>query len=260
MTRRRLDGELVRRHLVESRAAAQRAIAAGRVLVDGIPAPKPATLVSGDASLRLVESEHPFVGRGGLKLDAALEAFAVDVAGMSCLDAGASTGGFTDCLLQRGASHVVAVDVGYGQLAWSLRSDPRVKVVERTNVRLADLETLGAPFDIVVADLSFISLRLVAEQLSIAAGRGPLILLVKPQFEVGKERVGKGGIVTEASDHRDAIIGVVEAYRSLGRHLAGVIESPITGAKGNREFLVHLASDGPDVGLDAIEAAVGGES
>ncbi|NNC74270.1 MAG: TlyA family RNA methyltransferase [Acidimicrobiia bacterium] len=259
MTRRRLDGELVRRQLVESRAAAQRAIASGLVVVDGVPDPKPATLVADTASLKLVEPEHPFVGRGGLKLEAALTSFAVDVAGWRCLDAGASTGGFTDCLLQRGAASVVALDVGYGQLAWSLRTDQRVTVVERTNVRLVDVESLGAPFDLVVADLSFISLRLVSAQLVAAAGTGPLILLVKPQFEVGKDRVGKGGIVTDSTDQREAIKDVVDAYRELGRGLAGVVESPITGAKGNREFLIYLGEATGDIGDQVIDTVVGGE-
>lgn len=209
----------------------------------------------------LVESEHPFVGRGGLKLDHALEVFGVDVAARTALDAGASTGGFTDCLLQRGARSVVAVDVGYGQLHWKLRSDPRVVVVERTNVRLADPEVLGAPFQIVVADLSFISLRAVLRVLArCGAADTDWVLLVKPQFEVGRERVGAGGIVTDVSARVEAVLDVVGAAGREGLVAVGVTSSPITGASGNVEFLLHLRREGEAMTPDAVKAIVEGSS
>lgn len=219
--------------------------------------PKPSTMIGETVGVKIVEPDHPYVGRGGMKLAAALDEFAIDVTGMRCLDAGASTGGFTDCLLQRGAVSVTAVDVGYGQLAWKLRSDPRVEVVERTNIRHADVEELGAPFDLVVADLSFISLRLVAPQL-VGAARDDIVLLVKPQFEVGKDAVGRGGIVDDPELHRQSVVEVAAAYAALGRGLAGITPSPITGAKGNREFLIHLrvGGSGDERDIEAMTASV----
>ena len=192
----------------------------------------------GDCEIRVKEMPK-YVGRGGLKLEKALDAFAFDPAGKIALDAGASTGGFTDCLLQAGAESVVALDVGYGQLHWRLRSDPRVTVVERTNIRTADLDGYGAPFDIVVADLSFIGLSLVAPHLAAALGRpGDLVVLVKPQFEVGKDQVGKGGIVRDPDLHRAAIGSVVAAFGEVGVGMQGGVASPVTGTKGNQEFLL----------------------
>lgn len=231
--------ELVRRKLVSSRAAARRAIDDGLVRVGGIAVPKAATLVDATDPVSMVAPPEPFVGRGGLKLDAALDVFGVDVSEKRAIDVGASTGGFTDCLLQRGASRVVAVDVGYGQLHWTLRRDPRVTVVERTNIRTADAANLGAPFDVVVADLSFISLRLVAPQLAGLGGPGSdWVLLVKPQFEVGRDRVGRGGIVRDPAVHRDAIESAVGGLEGAGVGAVDVIPSPITGAAGNKEFLL----------------------
>lgn len=188
-----------------------------------------------------IEGPPPrFVGRAGEKLDAALDAFRVDVRGRSAIDVGASTGGFTDCLLQRGATRVVAVDVGYGQIHSRLRDDDRVDVVERTNIRHADPKQLGAPFDLVVADLSFISLALVAGNLaSLGGDDADWVLLVKPQFEVGKELVGKGGIVRDPATHALAIEQAARALDENGIGVVGVTASPITGAEGNREFLVH---------------------
>jgi 23S rRNA (cytidine1920-2'-O)/16S rRNA (cytidine1409-2'-O)-methyltransferase len=238
-TRRRLDAELVRRRLVPSRSAARDAITAGRVEIEGVVSPKPSTLVAAEATVRMVGDGPRFVGRGGLKLEAALDGFGIDVAGRTALDVGASTGGFTDCLLQRGAARVVALDVGYGQLDWALQSDPRVTAVDRTNYRHADLGALGAPFDVVVVDVSFISLGTVSEQLRASGGEATdYVALVKPQFEVGKGDVGKGGIVRDPGLHFAALVAVVDQLAANGLGARGVLPSPITGAKGNREFLL----------------------
>lgn len=243
MTRRRLDVELVRRGLADSRTEARAAIEAGRVAIDGRPATKPATLVSDSSDLRSTEPEETWASRGAHKLLGALEAFEIDVAGTRCLDAGASHGGFTDVLLRRGAASVAAVDVGYGQLLWRLRNDPRVAVHERTNLRHADPASLGAPFDLVVADLSFISLCTVAQVL-VACG-GPAcnyVLLVKPQFELGKGRVPRGGVVVDQGDREEAVESVVECFVQQGLQKRGVIPSPITGAKGNQEYLLWMSN------------------
>lgn len=214
-------------------------IAAGEVEVGGVPQPKPATLVDDADGIRLRLGGPGYVSRGGKKLAAALEAFEIDVAGRRALDVGASTGGFTDCLLQRGAKSVAALDVGYGQLDWKLRTDERVTVIERTNFRHADPAALGAPFDVVVADVSFISLGTLAPALRAAGGSATdYILLVKPQFEVGKDQVGRGGIVRDPDLHRDAIESVAAALQRAGVGLRSAVASPIAGAKGNREFLV----------------------
>jgi 23S rRNA (cytidine1920-2'-O)/16S rRNA (cytidine1409-2'-O)-methyltransferase len=256
-TRRRLDTELVHRKLVPSRSAAQDAIAAGRVELDGVIRPKASTLVAPGVSVRLVGEGPRYVGRGGQKLEAALDRFDIDVAGRQALDVGASTGGFTDCLLQRGASRVVAVDVGYGQLAWRLRSDPRVETVDRTNIRHADLEGLGAPFDVVVVDLSFISLRTVAAALRSAGAAGTdYVMLVKPQFEVGKDQVGRGGIVRDPELHRAAIVAVASGLEDHGLGAQGAVPSPITGAKGNREFLLWCKTAPAAVSHIELEAVI----
>lgn len=208
--------------------------------------------------MTVAEAARRFVSRGGDKLDAALDVFGIDVAGVVALDAGASTGGFTDCLLSRGARHVIAADVAYGQLDWRLRTDPRVTVMERTNVRSLDLEE---PVDLVVADLSFISLATVADALVGAAREhAPLVLLVKPQFEAPRSSVPRGGVVTDTLVWRSAVRSVVDAYRARGCGLRGVAPSPLPGPKGNREFFVHLVrggdGDGRDDAIDrAIEAA-----
>jgi len=254
--RRRLDAELVRRGLVGSRAEAAEAIAAGLVAVDGRTASKPATLVAAEAPVELTGGVRRYVSRGGEKLEAALDRFSVDPSGLDCLDAGASTGGFTDCLLRHGARRVVAVDVGYGQLAWTLRSDPRVHVLERTNVR--DLRQEVLPFEpsLVVADLSFISLRTALPPLTGAVpAEAAFVLLVKPQFEVGREDVGRGGVVRDPAAWRRALDGLVEAAGSAGAGLHGVMPSPLLGPAGNVEFLVHLARGEPDDSVD-LDAAV----
>lgn len=240
MARRRLDAELVRRGLVASRTAAQEAVAAGLVTVGGRPATKPATLVAAGEALHVEGELRPFASRGGEKLDAALERFAVDVAGRECLDAGASTGGFTDVLLRAGARHVVAVDVGYGQLAWDLRTDDRVTVFERTHVRDLTPEVLATAPEIVVADLSFISLAAAAPALvGVAAAGATFVLLVKPQFEAGRDAVGRGGVVRDPAAWGAAIRRVMEALDGLGVGSLGVMASPRRGPAGNVEFFVH---------------------
>ena len=247
----------MRRKLVPNRAAAHEAIAAGRVEVGGVPLPKPATLVSPESRLRLQTAGDSYVGRGGVKLEAALAAFSIHVDGARALDVGASTGGFTDCLLRHGASAVIALDVGYGQLAWSLRVDERVTVIERTNFRHADAEAIGAPFDIVVADLSFISLRTVAAALfAVGAADSDYILLVKPQFEVGKDEVGKGGVVRDSALHVSVLEKVASELADVGIGLRRAVPSPLTGAKGNREFFVWGRIGARELDSDEIERVV----
>ena len=239
--RRRLDQEMVSRGLVESRSEAQRLISDNRVLVAGSVAQKASRQV---APFEPVVVEGPparFVGRGGEKLDHALDAFGLDVAGVRALDAGASTGGFTDCLLQRGAAHVVAIDVGHGQLHERLRGDERVTNLERCNVRTATIDTIGGAVDLVVADLSFISLALVVPPLVAMCNPGrPMVLLVKPQFEAGRAEVSRGkGVVTDPAVHERVRAEVGDALASVGCSVHGWTTSPITGADGNTEFLVH---------------------
>jgi 23S rRNA (cytidine1920-2'-O)/16S rRNA (cytidine1409-2'-O)-methyltransferase len=262
VARRRLDAELVRRGLATSRTEAQAAVRDGLVLVGGRTAGKPSTLVDPAEPLQLVGAARRFVSRGGEKLEAALDGFGIVVTGRRALDAGASTGGFTDCLLQRGASHVVAADVGYGQLAWPLREDPRVTVLERTNVR--DLRPESLPFapEIVVADLSFISLRLVVDALAaIAAVDAELVLLVKPQFEAGRDGVGPGGVVREPGRWAEAIRGVADAAATAGLQALDVVASPVRGPAGNVEFLLRATKapgGGPAAGLDVDGALAAG--
>lgn len=239
-TRRRLDTELVRRKLVASREEAQRAVEAGLVLVGGAPAMKASRMVGADEPVTLAGPAARFVSRGGEKLDAALERFGVDVADVLALDAGASTGGFTDCLLQRGAAQVVAVDVGYGQLHEKLRKDPRVYVVERTNIRRFRLD---APADVVVADLSFISLRTAAPALvgDNAKPGADVVLLVKPQFEAGKAEADKGrGVIRDPAVWRRVLVEVRSALTEHGAAMMDVMVSPLQGADGNVEFLAHV--------------------
>ena len=239
--RRRLDAELVRRGLAASRTQARAQIESGRVLVGGAPARKAARQVdSGEAVV--IEGDPPrFVGRGGEKLAGALELFGLDPARCRALDAGASTGGFTDCLLQHGAAQVVALDVGHGQLHERIRREPRVVAMERTNLRHVDPEELG-PFDVVVTDLSFISLtKVMAVLLGCCAPGGWLVLLVKPQFEAGRQEVSRGrGVITDPSEWRGALERVVSSAELLGGEVAGLGVSPLRGGDGNVEFLLHL--------------------
>jgi 23S rRNA (cytidine1920-2'-O)/16S rRNA (cytidine1409-2'-O)-methyltransferase len=239
--RRRLDLELVRRGLATSRTQAQHDIAAGRVLVGGAVAAKPTRLV-GPAEAIVVQGPGPrFVSRAGAKLDAALDRFDVGVTGRRVLDAGASTGGFSDCLLQRGAAEVIAVDVGYGQLHERVAGDARVRVVDRTNVRALDIALVGEPVDLVTADLSFISLRLVLDALfGVLRPGGTLVALVKPQFEAGRAVVARGrGIVVDPGVWRTVLDEVVSACAARGATIMGVMASPITGTDGNVEFLIR---------------------
>lgn len=235
----------MRRGLVTSRDRAQEAIDAGRVVVGGAPAEKASRLVDAGEPIRLIGPGPRFVSRGGDKLDAALDAFQVDVTGKRVLDAGASTGGFTDCVLQRGAAHVEAVDVGRGQLHERLRADGRVSVHERTNLRTVDPDLIGGLVDLVVGDLSFISLRTVADNL-LAACRpgGDLVLLVKPQFEAGREEASRGrGVITDPTVWHRTLFEVGTALEQRRAAIMGVMVSPLRGAEGNVEFLLHAVSE-----------------
>ena len=238
----RLDQALVERGLAPSRARAQSLILAGVVRVDGELADKAGRAVAAGARIEVIGPDHPWVSRGGVKLAAALDAFGVDPAGKRCLDAGASTGGFTHVLLERGAAQVVAVDVGRGQLDWRLATDPRVIVMDGVNVRLLSPADVPGPFAVVTVDVSFISLRLVLPTLAaVLAPDGDLVALVKPQFEAGREQVGKGGVVRDPGVREAAIVAVIEAAAALGLACRGRIPSPIAGPAGNVEELVHLA-------------------
>jgi 23S rRNA (cytidine1920-2'-O)/16S rRNA (cytidine1409-2'-O)-methyltransferase len=255
----RLDAELVRRGLARSREQAGELVAAGRVTVAGQRAAKAATQVRRDAPISIADTGEPgYVSRGGHKLAGALAVFSplgLVVAGRPCLDAGASTGGFTDVLLRAGAAHVVAADVGYGQLAWSLRTDPRVTVLDRVNVRA--LENVTPVPGLVVADLSFISLTLVLPALvACAAPDADFVLLVKPQFEVGKGRVGSGGVVREAADRADAVRRVAGAASGLGLGVLGVTASPLPGPAGNVEYFVWLRRGAPPLEDNQLERAI----
>lgn len=261
--RLRLDAELVRRSMARSREQAREMIEAGRVSVNGHRAAKPATAVSVDADLVVrpaASGEAEFASRGGHKLAGALEVFVpggLVVADRRCLDAGASTGGFTDVLLRAGAREVVAVDVGYGQLAWDVRNDPRVLVFDRTNIRDLTPELIGGPVDLVVGDLSFISLRLVLPaMLGVMAPDGDLALMVKPQFEVGREALGKGGVVREPALRTQAVVDVAGAAAALGWGAHAVTTSPLPGPSGNIEYFLWLRRGAARVDADAIASEV----
>jgi 23S rRNA (cytidine1920-2'-O)/16S rRNA (cytidine1409-2'-O)-methyltransferase len=253
----RLDELLVARGLAESRSQAQRLILAGEVTVDDRMLDKAGHLVPEDAEVRIAASLR-YVSRGGLKLEHALDVFKVDPAGRVCADIGASTGGFTDCLLQRGASRVYAIDVGYGQLAWSLRQNTRVISIERANIR--HLENLPEPVHLAVIDVSFIGLGLVLPRVAaLLVPDGQVVALIKPQFEVGKGQVGKGGVVREPALHRYAITKVLNEAVSMGLSPTGVTRSPITGPAGNVEFLAQLqlgASPPDDAIIEAWSRSV----
>ncbi len=270
MARRRLDSELVRRDLAESRTAAKHLVEDGRVLVKGIPAQKPASQVdAGDSIVVLPPKEGvEYVSRGAHKLLGALDAFEdllgpQAIEGARCLDAGASTGGFTQVLLENGAASVLAVDVGYGQLAWQLREDPRVEVLERTNIRHLTRDQVGEEPAIVVGDMSFISLTKVLDNLVDVAPNATMMLMVKPQFEVGKGKVPSGGVVRNQEDIRGAVLAVARYAESLGLKVWGVAPSPLPGPAGNVEYFLLLAppsfSENPvegDALVDAVERAV----
>jgi 23S rRNA (cytidine1920-2'-O)/16S rRNA (cytidine1409-2'-O)-methyltransferase len=237
----RLDCAVVARGLAESRQRAQALILAGAVLVNDRPVDKAGSLISADAEIRIRGEENPYVSRGGLKLRGALDSFALSVQGLVALDVGASTGGFTDCLLQAGAVKVYALDVGYGQLAWKLREDSRVVSIERTNIRYYDGREIAEAIGIAVIDASFISLRLVIPPVLGLIEEGAAILaLVKPQFEVGKGEVGKRGVVRDPALHERVIEETASFCRELGLDVLGSCSSPLTGPAGNREFFLHL--------------------
>lgn len=260
--RTRLDQRLLEEGLVESRERARGLILAGQVRVDGQRVDKPGTVVPSAAAVTIVGPKHPFVGRGGVKLRAALDTFDIAVKDKVCVDVGAGTGGFTDCLLQAGAARVIAVDVGHGHLHERLRHDPRVVLLERLNVRNLTLHHLPAAPDLVVIDVAFISLTLVFPVIiDLLSPSGEVVALVKPQFEVGKGQVGKGGVVRDARKHAAAIHRVTDIARKLGMVVRGICPSPIVGMKGNREFFVHVmkpsaVSEGADDIDRLIEEAV----
>jgi 23S rRNA (cytidine1920-2'-O)/16S rRNA (cytidine1409-2'-O)-methyltransferase len=243
----RLDKLLVERGLVPSRERAQALILAGKVLVNEQKIVKSGASVESDVNVRLLGEDLKFVSRGGLKLERALEHWHIDVTGLVCMDVGASTGGFTDCLLQRGAARVIAIDTGYGQMDFRLRQDSRVRLLEKTNARYLTREAVGEYVSFVAMDVSFISATLVLPAVVASAFPGAearsapcrLVVLVKPQFEAGRDEVGKGGIVRDEKAHRDAVERVRQCVVQLGAKTTGTTESPITGAEGNREFLLY---------------------
>jgi 23S rRNA (cytidine1920-2'-O)/16S rRNA (cytidine1409-2'-O)-methyltransferase len=245
-TRMRLDALLVHKGLVESREKARRLILAGQVDVGGHGAPKAGSMVNVDTDVRVIGPDHPWVSRGGLKLAHALEVFGIDPTGMLAIDIGASTGGFTDVLLQSGARHVVSIDVGHGQLHWKLRQDPRVTVIEGANARhltRADVPDLGPGAGLIVIDVSFISLALIFPVVPpLLAPDGQVVALVKPQFEAGRQDVGKKGVVTRPEVHERVVAQVTAAAAEVGLERRGLAESPITGAQGNKEFLMLLGT------------------
>jgi len=239
--KKRLDQLLVERNLTETRQRARSVIMAGLVRVGGAVVDKPGRMVDSTAFVDLLGPNHPYVSRGGLKLEAALKAFSIAVQGLTILDVGASTGGFTDCLLQHGAKRVLAVDVGYGQLAWSLRNDPRVVVLERTNIRHLSTLTIEEDIDGAVIDTSFISLRIVVPAtLRHLREKSFLLALIKPQFEAGKGMAGKGGVIRDVELQKRVVAELVEFFTRIGLEVLGTMESPITGAKGNREYFAYL--------------------
>lgn len=241
----RLDMLLVQRGLCESRSKAQAVIMSGQVFVDGQKCDKAGTSVDEEAQIEVRGNHCPFVSRGGLKLEKALRDFGVDPTGYVCSDSGASTGGFTDCLLQKGAKKVFAIDVGYGQLAWSIRTDPRVVCMERTNIRYVTPEDLGEPLDLSVVDVSFISLKIVLPAIrNLLKPTGQVLCLIKPQFEAGKDKVGKKGVVRDPAIHAEVLENFVALAHELGMTLRNLTFSPVKGPEGNIEFLGHLSMEG----------------
>ncbi len=239
--KQRLDQALLQKGLVQSRQRGRALIMAGKVLVNDQVRDKPATAVSGDYRIVLKVRDIPYASRGGLKLEKALQTYHINVNGLHCLDVGASTGGFTDCLLQHGADRVYAVDVGYGQLAWKLRQDPRVIVIERTNIRYMPADALPCSVDLVSIDVSFISLKIVVPVVLKFMKKDAVILaLIKPQFEVGKGKVGKGGVVRDPNLHDTVITELTDFFSHSGLACKPVLPSPLTGPKGNREFIILL--------------------
>ena len=242
--KKRLDVLLTEQGYAESRSKAQAIIMSGLVYVDGQKADKPGISYEESVSLEVRGAACPYVSRGGLKLEKALRDFGVKPEGFVCSDSGASTGGFTDCLLQQGASKVFAIDVGYGQLDWKIRSDPRVVVMERTNIRYVTPEQLGEPLDLSVVDVSFISLKIVLPAIrELLKPNGQVLCLIKPQFEAGREKVGKKGVVREPETHKEVLDGFVTLAGDLGFTILGLTFSPVKGPEGNIEFLGHLTRE-----------------
>ena len=241
--KKRLDVLLVERGFAESRTKAQAIIMSGLVYVAGQKADKPGMSFDENTDIEVRGATCPYVSRGGLKLEKALRDFGVDPTGYVCSDSGASTGGFTDCLLQQGAKKVFAIDVGYGQLDWKIRSDPRVVVMERTNVRYVTPEQLGEPLDLSVVDVSFISLRIVLPVIKtfLKENAGQVLCLIKPQFEAGKEKVGKKGVVRDPAVHKEVLDDFVALTKEIGFKILGLTFSPVKGPEGNIEFLAHLS-------------------
>ncbi len=238
----RLDVMLVEKGLCESRSRAQAVIMSGEVYVNGQKSDKPGTPTDVEAEIEIRGNACPYVSRGGLKLEKALRDFGVDPTGLTCLDSGASTGGFTDCLLQNGAKQVFAIDVGYGQLAWSIRTDPRVVCMERTNIRYVTPEQLGTPVQLAVIDVSFISLRIVLPAVkALLSADGQIICLIKPQFEAGKENVGKKGVVRDPAVHQAVLNSFLQLADELQMTVCNLTFSPVKGPEGNIEFLGHLS-------------------
>ena len=255
--KQRLDLLMTERGLCDSRSRAQALIMSGAVFVDGQKCDKAGTPVADDAAVEVRGETCPFVSRGGLKLEKALREFGVDPTGYVCSDSGASTGGFTDCLLQKGAKKVFAIDVGYGQLAWALRTDPRVVCMERTNIRYVTPEDLGEPLDLSVVDVSFISLRLVLPAVQkLLKPTGQVLCLIKPQFEAGKDKVGKKGVVREKSTHAEVLEQFLGLADELGFTVRNLTFSPVKGPEGNIEFLGHLSMQPADVERPDVAALV----
>lgn len=254
----RLDAELVRRGLARSREVAADLIAANKVLVNGMVVSKSASVVDAQSSIKLADEQDEYVSRGGHKLSGALDHFSnLNVAGVTALDAGASTGGFTDVLLKRGVKKVVAVDVGYGQLAWELRNDSRVIILDRTNVRHLTIEQVGEPVDLVVADLSFISLTLVLPALvSVSKTDADYLVMVKPQFEVGREKLGAGGVVRDVSLRKTAVMEVADCAYDMGLGCQGVVASPLPGPSGNVEYFLWLKRGASELSQTSLDSAV----
>lgn len=239
--KKRLDIKLVERGIAESRERAKSLIMAGKITVNDKIKDKPGILVSEDDAIVLKGKEIPFVSRGGIKLESAIKSFNIDINELVCLDVGASTGGFTDCLLKHGAKQVIAVDVGYGQMAWNLRKDPRVVTIERANIRYLPYDAISRPVDLVTIDVSFISLKIVVPAvLKFMKANAGIIALIKPQFEVGKGKVGKGGVVREPLMHDEVIRNLSAFFIETGLKIEGVISSPVNGPKGNKEFLIYM--------------------
>jgi 23S rRNA (cytidine1920-2'-O)/16S rRNA (cytidine1409-2'-O)-methyltransferase len=239
--KQRLDKVLVDRGLAGSRERAKALVMEGKVLLNGKPAAKAGTMVGDTSDIRVVEPDIPYVSRGGLKLEAAIKRFGIEIGGKTAMDVGASTGGFTDCMLSMGAKRVYSIDVGYGQFDWKLRQDPRVVLLERTNIRYLEGQRIPEEIDLATVDVSFISLKKVMPKvMEFLKASGEIVALIKPQFEAGRAEVGRGGVVRDEEARLDAVSSVREALEACGLDAIGVIESPIRGQKGNIEYLIYL--------------------